>query len=147
MHLFLKLGFCFFILPFATAFSKLKFQKWSPDFEADLKPSWTTGDCQTAYDQYLYNRTSQQDRCGALLECILENTNEKRKTTMASAQVVLGLAAPLLAGLGQSLAEISLLSSQRPLLSFFDRSWRTRSISHTRIRIYASARCAEIPPW
>lgn len=118
MHLFLKLGFCLFILPFATAFSKLKFQKWFPDFEADLKPSWTTGDCQTAYDQYLYNRTSQQDRCGALLECILENTNEKRKTTMASAQVVLGLAAPLLAGLGQSLAEISLLSSQRPVLSF-----------------------------
>lgn len=102
----------------ATAFSKLKFQEWFPDFEADMKPSWTTGDCQRAHYEYFYNRTSRQDRCGALLECILENTNEKRKTTMASASVVLGVTPPLLAGLGQSLAEISLLSSQRPVLAF-----------------------------
>ncbi|MCJ1423312.1 hypothetical protein MMC29_001194 [Sticta canariensis] len=36
---------------------------------------------------------------------------------MASASVALALTPPLLAGLGQSLAEISLLSSQRPVLS------------------------------
>lgn len=146
MHFFFKLGICiFFVLPFATAFGKLKFQKWFPNFEADLKPSWTTGDCQTVHYEYFYNRTSQQDRCGALLECILENTNEKRKTTMASAQAVLGLAAPLLASLGQSLAKISLLSSQRPMLSFLI-VLGAPAVSHSRIRIHPPVRRAEIPP-
>lgn len=105
------------LLPFTMGFQTLKFQKWFPDFEADLSPSWTTGNCRTAYSNYLYHRTQSHDTCGALLECILDHTSEKRKTTMASASVALALTPPLLAGLGQSLAEISLLSSQRPVLS------------------------------
>lgn len=105
------------LLPFTMGFSSLKFQEWFPDFEADLSPSWTTGGCRTAYSNYLYHRTEHHDTCGALLECILDNTNEKRKTTMASASVALALTPPLLAGLGQSLAEISLLSTKRPVLS------------------------------
>lgn len=105
------------LLPLTMGFHSSKFQEWFPDFEADLSPSWTTGNCRTAYSNYLYHRTQFHDTCGALLECVLDNTNEKRKTTMASASVALALTPPLLAGLGQSLAEISLLSSQRPILS------------------------------
>ncbi|MCJ1271814.1 hypothetical protein MMC22_011719 [Lobaria immixta] len=105
------------LLPFTMGFNSLKFQEWFPDFEADLSPSWKTGNCRTAHSNYLYHRTQFHDTCGALLECILDNTSEKRKTTMASASVALALTPPLLAGLGQSLAEISLLSSQRPVLS------------------------------
>lgn len=104
-------------LPFTMGFNSLKFQVWFPDFAAELSPTWTTGNCRTAYSNYLYHRTQYHDTCGALLECILDYTNEKRKTTMASASVALALTPPLLAGLGQSLAEISLLSSQRPVLS------------------------------
>ena len=104
-------------LPFTMGFNPLKFQESFPDFEADLSPSWKTGNCRTAHANYLYRRTQSHDTCGVLLECILSNTNEKRKTTMASASVALALTPPLLAGLGQSLAEISLLSSQRPVLS------------------------------
>ncbi|MCJ1266985.1 hypothetical protein MMC22_006870 [Lobaria immixta] len=105
------------LLPFTMGFNTLKFQEWFPDFEADLSPSWKTGNCRTAHANYLYRRTQSHDTCGALLECILDNTNEKRNTTMGSASVALALTPPLLAGLGQSLAEISLLSSQRPVLS------------------------------
>ena len=105
-------------VPLTMGFHTLKFQEWFPDFEADLSPSWTAGSCRTAHSNYLYHRHQYPDTCGALLECILDNTSEKRKTTMASASVALALTPPLLAGLGQSLAEISLLSSQRPVLSF-----------------------------
>lgn len=102
-------------LPFTMGFHSLKFQEWFPDL--DISPAWTNGSCRTTHSNYLYHRHQYHDTCGALLECILDNTNEKRKTTMASASVALALTPPLLAGLGQSLAEISLLSSQRPVLS------------------------------
>ena len=105
------------LLPSTLGFNTLKFQEWFPHFEADLSPSWTIGNCRNNYTNYLNHRAKHHDPCGSLLECILDNTNEKRKTTMASASVALALIPPLLAGLGQSLAEISLLSSQRPVLS------------------------------
>lgn len=117
MFYFIYSVFILGLLPLTTGFHSLKFQEWFPNFEADLSPSWTSGTCRSAYSNYLYHRTEHHDTCGALLECILDNTNEKRKTTMASASVALALTPPILAGLGQSLAEISLLSSHRPVLS------------------------------
>ncbi|KAI8954352.1 hypothetical protein F4801DRAFT_575749 [Xylaria longipes] len=50
-------------------------------------------------------------------DCIIENLSETPKANMASASVLLGLMPTLLAGLAPSIAEVTLLSLDRPLLS------------------------------
>lgn len=42
-------------------FNALKFQEWFPNFEADPRPSWTTGSCQGPYRDYRDNRTSGRE--------------------------------------------------------------------------------------
>lgn len=56
--------------------------------------------------------------CGVHLSCLLGTTDEAAKGDMASASVLLGLTPSILAGLGPSLAEVSLLSLRRPILAF-----------------------------
>ena len=65
-----------------------------------LRNSWTISAC--------YNHES----------CIFDNTDAAQKNNRAGAQVLLGLAPTLLANLGPKPAEIALLSSRRPILSF-----------------------------
>ncbi|RYC60202.1 hypothetical protein CHU98_g5995 [Xylaria longipes] len=55
-------------------------------------------------------------------DCIIENLSETPKANMASASVLLGLMPTLLAGLAPSIAEVTLLSLDRPLLSLLVRS-------------------------
>ena len=58
-----------------------------------------------------------QGQCGPVLDCLPEyGTSELRKTTIASAQVTLGLIPTLLSCVGNSVPEISLLASQRPMV-------------------------------
>ena len=100
----------------ALGFSTTKFVEWYPKFEADLQFSWKTGQCRELYNDFIVRG---QGECGHVLSCVLANTTELRKTTIASAQVVLGVTPWLLASIGSSTAEISLLASQKPLLTLF----------------------------
>ncbi|KFY41098.1 hypothetical protein V494_03203 [Pseudogymnoascus sp. VKM F-4513 (FW-928)] len=50
--------------------------------------------------------------------CLIQHIDEINKADMASATVLLGLAPAMLAMVGPNIAEISLLSSKRPILSF-----------------------------
>ena len=97
------------------AITRTKFTEWYPKAEADLKPSWTTGDCRDICNAYVQRG---QGECGRVLDCTLENTSELRKTTIQAAQVVLVVMPWLLASVRSSVAEISASSTQRPLLTF-----------------------------
>ncbi|OCL11449.1 hypothetical protein AOQ84DRAFT_437698 [Glonium stellatum] len=55
----------------------------------------------------------------AIYDCLYSGLLPNEQANFASAQVFLGLTPGLLATLGPSIGEISLLSLQRPLLSFF----------------------------
>ena len=101
----------------ASAFQNHKFVAWFPMFEDALKFSWQPGgQCHDLYHDFVYKG---KGNCGFVLNCILENTDERRKSTMASAQVVLGIAPSLLAALGSSVAEISILAENSPVLMLF----------------------------
>lgn len=57
------------------------------------------------------------DTCYSHVACILSNVPEHQMANFASSSVVLGLLPGLLASFGPSVAEISLLSSHRPVLA------------------------------
>ena len=100
------------------AFSSTKFVEWFPQDPVEFdrfRQSWTQGACKDLYADFVYK---DQGKCGDVLNCLLTNTSEVQKTTIASAQVVMTLIPSLLATVGNSVAEVSLLASQRPLLSF-----------------------------
>ena len=102
----------------AAAFSTTKFVEWfpgNPSEFAQFRQSWTGGPCTAIYDIYVHKG---EGICGDVLNCLLENTSELQKTTIASAQIVLGLIPSLLAGFGNGVPELSIMASQRPLLSF-----------------------------
>lgn len=108
----------FLMLQAVACFTTTKFVEWFPrnhtEFE-NFRESWTTGPCKTLYDNFV--KRGEQE-CGDILNCLIEHETELQKTTYASAQVVLGLIPPLLAGVGNSVPELSILASQRPFLSF-----------------------------
>ena len=56
--------------------------------------------------------------CYDHMSCIIENTAEAWKASMAAASVALGILPTLQAAIGPSISETSLLSSQPPLLAF-----------------------------
>ncbi|KFY16967.1 hypothetical protein V492_00976 [Pseudogymnoascus sp. VKM F-4246] len=56
--------------------------------------------------------------CKSHMVCLIQHIDEINKADMASATVLLGLAPAMLAMVGPNIAEISLLSSKRPILSF-----------------------------
>lgn len=104
----------FILLSPAFSFSTTRFVEWFPQSLTKLRQAWT-GPCQTLYDDFV---NKDQGQCGPVLDCFLEHgMSELQKTTMASAQVTLGLIPSLIACVGNSVPEISLLASQRPLLT------------------------------
>ena len=104
----------FIFLSPTSSFSTIKFVEWFPQSLIKLREAWT-GPCKMLYDDFVYNG---QGQCGPVLDCLLEHgTSELRKTTIASAQVTLSLIPSLLTCVGNSVPEVSLLASQRPLLT------------------------------
>lgn len=110
-----QLALLLLALPQASAlFHTQKFLSWSPRFEDDLESSWAAGgQCHDIYHNFV---PKNKVECGLVLNCILENTDELRKSTISSAQVALGVTPPLLAALGSSVADISLLAVHSPVL-------------------------------
>ncbi|KAL2205791.1 hypothetical protein CC79DRAFT_1369243 [Sarocladium strictum] len=108
-----------------------QFKKWYLQYE-DSFSSILHDTCQEPYQIYLsrlVNKTRIDWRGGAddkialqqpVLECMLAHTSEYIKTSMASAQVLLGLTPTILAFMSPSAQEIALLSNiaERPVLGF-----------------------------
>lgn len=100
-----------------SSFSTTKFVEWFPSNPADFANLFKAlaGPCRTLYDDFV---NKGQGNCGLLLDCVLEHgISELQKTTIAGAQVILGLIPSLLASVGNSVPEVSVLASQRPMLT------------------------------
>ena len=91
--------FIFTLFSSASAFSTTKFVEWFPQSMIKLRAAWR-GPCKPIYDDFVYKG---QGQCGPVLDCLLEyGTSELRKTTIAAAQVTLGLIPTLLSCVGNS---------------------------------------------
>lgn len=101
-----------------------QFQSWYPKHSKKLI-NFTHTTCNASYADYLteYNSPRQDvsyllDTCYSLESCILRSVSSDWQANYNSANIILGLMPTLLSSIGPSFAEISLLSSHRPLLSF-----------------------------
>lgn len=123
------------ILSYFGAFSlaaRDQFQKWYPEY-AFIFDQILRENCSTQYNTYLHGKknTSNIDRYSggnwnnqlveAVVNCILQSSSEFIKSSSASAQVLLGLTPSMLAVLGPSTEETSLLFvvDRRPILALF----------------------------
>ena len=109
-----------------------QFQNWYPEFAATFKAS-LRDNCTEEYRHYVHgtfesNNTKMDTIQGAdhtnqlvepVVNCILSSTSEFIKSAMVSAQVLLGLTPAMLAVLGPSIEETSVLFvvGRRPLLA------------------------------
>jgi hypothetical protein len=115
---------------FGSLFGPTQFQSYfSIDAEAGVFPNITKSFCEEPlrqYHQQFYNVTKhlnyhveRTDRCNAVLNCILDHLTPAQNIRVSANGVLLGLTPTILAVLGSTTTEIGLLSSRRPLLSFF----------------------------
>ena len=79
----------------------------------------TLAECNAEYGTEGPFTHSVVDSCYIHTTCILSNTPEAWKASMAAGSVALGLLPTLLATVGPSISETSLLSSERAVLAFF----------------------------
>jgi hypothetical protein len=100
----------------------LKFQSWN-SFQSPL--SYTSEYiCNVTLLAYEGSITARErlvpvsSYCNAHLDCVLGSISETIQANMASASVLLGLTPSILASVGPSFAEISMLSHRRPFLTF-----------------------------
>lgn len=100
----------------------LKYQKWYPAFGFYLS-SISKEICNLSLFAYGGSISAREELprvgnyCGAHLSCMLSTTSEAVKANMAATTVLLGLTSTILAGLGPTIAEVSLLSLRRPILA------------------------------
>lgn len=100
-----------------------KFDRWFPEFGGRID-AVSAGVCQVNLQAYLGNHTAREslpdtviEYCSNQNDCILDNLVESIKSDMGTAQVLLGLTPVILSNFGPSIAEISVMSTQRPLLT------------------------------
>ncbi|KAF2868120.1 hypothetical protein BDV95DRAFT_670625 [Massariosphaeria phaeospora] len=72
--------------------------------------------CSAQYAAYKNEPISRQS-CQGVLECILDHTSETHKAQLGTTSLILGLTPTILSWTGNGVFEMSLLSSQRPVLS------------------------------
>ena len=122
----------FFIFHFrrALAVTRPQFTHWYPEYR-DIFRQILRENCSEEYQYYLYSSMNKAYKFsftgGApttqlsqpVVQCILQSTSEFIKSNMASAQVLLGLTPTMLATLGPSTEETSVLFvvGRRPILS------------------------------
>jgi hypothetical protein len=93
------------------------FQHFFSDVEAELSKA-VINNCSDLLRQYQHEHiTFYGVYCVKTYSCIMSNITEYTKANMASAAVLLGLTPTILATLGSSTTELSLLSSHRPALA------------------------------
>lgn len=100
-----------------------KFNKWFPEFGGRID-AVSAGVCQVNLQAYLGNHTARESLPDTVIEycfnqndCIMDNLVESIKSNMGTAQVLLGLTPVILSNFGLRIAEISVMSTQRPLLT------------------------------
>ncbi|KAI0430146.1 hypothetical protein F5Y09DRAFT_238197 [Xylaria sp. FL1042] len=95
-----------------------RFHHWLPEYAATFQ-NISENVCSTTLHDY-FNPPPGLDKLNACYfhtDCIIQNLTETRKANIASASVLLGLMPTLLASLAPSIAEITLLSLDRPFFS------------------------------
>ena len=95
---------------------RLKFRYWFPQYEQ----YWINASavCRPELiDYYQGNQTACKSPCACAADCILENITGTMQSNLASAQVLLGLTPAIMVYFGPTIAEVSVLSTQKPLLS------------------------------
>lgn len=132
MSLFIKLSFLLllaFHLDFAAAATN-QFQKWYPEF-GKIFDKILHENCSVEYERYLTlerhsapvhwftGGTSENRLIQPVILCIMNSSSEVIRANMASAAVVLGLTPMILATVGNSVEETSVLCvvAKRPLLA------------------------------
>ncbi|KAF2241928.1 hypothetical protein BU26DRAFT_584808 [Trematosphaeria pertusa] len=106
----------FFLVLAACSSHPQKFRHWFPKYEYHWLEASET--CRVQLNDYWTgNRTRNHAICAVATDCILRNTTETIKSNMASAAIFLGLAPSILALLGPSVTELSLLSARFPILA------------------------------
>lgn len=101
----------------ATASSKrLKHHHRSPKYEYHWKE--VVQNCSFELNNYwMNNRTQCRAPCACVADCLLKNSSETIKADMGSVDIILGLTPSILALLGPSVTQLSLLSARFPLLA------------------------------
>ena len=112
-----------FFISLAPVTSALKYQEWLWWYDRDsYMTSLSTTTCNETLQSYLAKAASgSSDTISACYyheDCLLENMRASHVQNYQSAAVILGIMPTLLATLGPRIAEISLLTTHRPLLSF-----------------------------
>jgi len=97
------------------------FEEFYPRDEEELT-AIMANNCSSTFHQYLNTPYTSifgpVHACSQVISCLLSNSSEATKANMASANVLLGLIPTILALLGSTTPELSLLSSRRPFLAF-----------------------------
>ncbi|CAK7242448.1 MAG: hypothetical protein STHCBS139747_003941 [Sporothrix thermara] len=131
-------------LAVAAVFRPRKFAAWFPLKSADTFSSVSNNTCNAtlrvyneAFDQHVV-KAELMATCAAQQRCILENLGAEISARLASASVLLGLTPGILASLGPSIAEISLLSTERPVLSLL-LSFGSPAVFPSRVLQYQNA--------
>lgn len=73
--------------------------------------------CESQYHTYKSTEPVTWETCWPILECILDNWSEIDKALLGVTGLILGLTPTILSWLGAGALDMSLLSSQRPVLS------------------------------
>jgi hypothetical protein len=101
----------------SAASTTQKFHHWFPKY-SDLFRELSQTECARELNNYWTdNRTECVTVCACAADCLLSNSPETVKSNMASATILLGFTPSILALLGPTVAEMSLLSARFPVLA------------------------------
>jgi hypothetical protein len=115
-------SFCLLVLAslISATSAAVHFRHWYPQYRHVFE-SIMEEDCQAEYHGYLTEVAPKDYLSGTVtpvIDCILKNLNETRKSNMAAAAVVLGLLPTTLGLVGSTTMEVGLIALRRPLLAF-----------------------------
>ncbi|KIX95820.1 uncharacterized protein Z520_08528 [Fonsecaea multimorphosa CBS 102226] len=104
----------------STSAAAVHFKSWYGQFRQVFEHIMEN-DCQKEYQTYL-QKVAPKDYLSEyvtpVIDCILENLNETRKSNMAAAAVLLGLLPTTLGLVGSTTVEVGLVALRRPFLAF-----------------------------
>lgn len=97
--------------------TQTRFVQWFPQYRQRLAAS--AQNCQAEIYNYRHSISTPgcAAPCACAADCVLANATETMKANMGAASVLLGLMPVVLPFMGPTLAEVALLSSQRPVLA------------------------------